>query len=789
MMEENQGYIAVKSIIEALENQLSVIEEVHQNQDFSGKRREIEEHLERCIHGLEARRQILVDQLEHISTQQDISILKVKENVNDLLENYHELQRAGASMYKRNPPAAERIWKEAKSVDMPTIDRKDLEIVVSVNLPSSLFELISDYGVVGIQNTNKKTNPPNSKIPSGDEMIANLKAQIEILQKERSDLEAKLKGDINDEINNLQKSKNEGEIEEEANEVDGASKAQSLHDKNENLQDVNAKLQHMIRRFESELSEKSLLCESLRKQAEALAKKWKIAKEKSKAKLVSETSNLKEQIELLKKEHNTPREPETPELHILKYRSEKLKRIEKISDSKETEFQVLARAIGFETLPTISIFREMTDFGDHRDSSRHHDLVKLLYHQITYWHMLEFEDLPVLQTVIDRYHDLIGTHSHDLDILAHIFSGVSLFLYTLCKYKGSSLKSEITVEPVIVKQLVQKHTRSRSFNGFSSSRVIPHMHALSQSYKRESIKGVVDSLGILAPPCLKTATDNLGPPVFTKSVELFPLRSSEDFLAQLMGVVGKCFGSVLTIVAAHLDPLLDKAILVENFAEIQQNEPNIQAVNSFLNDILSAFQRNLVHLTLSQQFFYEVFSRINNYLMNGVILRQQFCTEAFGKHLMEKLEALQVNIEDMGEMWVGGTKCMQGIKEVAAVLQHPHKNFLVDERIRKATCPSLNSRQLRQLLSNFCPGDSGKRVPIATINAIGALMPFTEETTVIVDINAVHPFPIKILHYFEVEDMLDMVPNPQIKAFVANITSDKFSSKSDASEEVIIVVE
>lgn len=101
-----------------------------------------------------------------------------------------------------------------------------------------------------------------------------------------------------------------------------------------------------------------------------------------------------------------------------------------------------------------------------------------------------------------------------------------------------------------------------------------------------------------------------------------PLRSSGDFFAQLKSLVGKCFGLLLAFVASRLDPLLDAAILVENFSAKRRSElPSLRPVIAFLQKTLSVFQVNLVYLTLSQQFFYEVFSRINNILMNGVLLR------------------------------------------------------------------------------------------------------------------------------------------------------------------------
>lgn len=40
--------------------------------------------------------------------------------------------------------------------------------------------------------------------------------------------------------------------------------------------------------------------------------------------------------------------------------------LEKINDAKETEYQKLARAVGYEPTPTMAVFRELTNFGDHR---------------------------------------------------------------------------------------------------------------------------------------------------------------------------------------------------------------------------------------------------------------------------------------------------------------------------------------------------------------------------------------------------------------------------------------
>jgi hypothetical protein len=87
-------------------------------------------------------------------------------------------------------------------------------------------------------------------------MISNLKAKIELLQKEQSVLEEKLNR-VNEEKSKQEKGGN-GPGEKLRNEVDGAAETQNLHDKSVDSHEINTKLQHMIRRYESELSEKSL---------------------------------------------------------------------------------------------------------------------------------------------------------------------------------------------------------------------------------------------------------------------------------------------------------------------------------------------------------------------------------------------------------------------------------------------------------------------------------------------------------------------------------------------------
>jgi len=235
-------------------------------------------------------------------------------------------------------------------------------------------------------------------------------------------------------------------------------------------------------------------------------------------------------------------------------------------------------------------------------------------------------------------------------------------------------------------------------------------------------------------------------------------------------LVSKCFGLLLAQIASKLDPLLESTILIESFSSKTKSEiPSIAPLINLLQKALSVFQVNMVHLSLSQQFFSEVFLRINNILMNGVLLRQQFCTEAFGVYLKHRIEHLQETADEMGSMWIGKIDdCFQGIKQISAVLTLPNKASLAEEKHRRHICPHLNVLQLRQLLALFTPGEYGKRVPVSVINSIAAknTSTNTEVDKILVDVNIIRPFPIKVLHYFEVEDMQRLTITQNVRGMI-----------------------
>jgi len=391
------------------------------------------------------------------------------------------------------------------------------------------------------------------------------------------------------------------------------------------------------------------------------------------------------------------------------------KMLEKLAAIKESEWQKLARTIGSDPATTTHILEDMLAFsGEGRTLAP----ACLVYHQMTYWRIIEFGGLPVLQAVINSFVSIISKHIADLDMLTHIFSEASLLLYALCNNGNSYSDEMITVEPIDPKE-VENHTRNH------------------------------------------------------EKKALHPLRSSSDFFAQLKGIVARCFGLLLAHIASKLDPLLESTILIDNFAS-NAEIPSLAPIVDLLQKALSFFQVNMVHLSISQQFFSEVFLRINKILMNGVLLKQQFCTEAFGIYLKHRIEHLQNIADEMGQMWIGNTENgFQGIKQIAAVLALQDKAQLVEEKHRKHLCPNLNTLQLRQLLAMFTPGEFGKRVPISVINSVSLRSPTTESDRILRDVNVVRPIPVRVLHYFMVEDMQKLVVTPGTRALVEGLANHK----------------
>lgn len=197
-------------------------------------------------------------------------------------------------------------------------------------------------------------------------------------------------------------------------------------------------------------------------------------------------------------------------------------------------------------------------------------------------------------------------------MLTHLFSGASLFLYTLYNYHALDLEDTISVEPLDIKQITQvfkncinkclyaqdeyqtRTSRSTSVNALilhqSGKLFSPLFYALKCSFNgnnrtvRVTIVLFASSWKLLCVPsiwyfcvlqyfCLHIKSGS------SAKQQFLPLSSVDDFFSQLKAIVGKCFGLMLALAAGQLEPLLEASILVENFAMKKRNEiPSLRPI-------------------------------------------------------------------------------------------------------------------------------------------------------------------------------------------------------------------
>jgi len=189
----------------------------------------------------------------------------------------------------------------------------------------------------------------------------------------------------------------------------------------------------------------------------------------------------------------------------------------------------------------------------------------------------------------------------------------------------------------------------------------------------------------------------------------------------------------------------------------------------------------MIHPTLAQQLFYTLFGFMKGSLLNGILLRQQFCSESFAAFLLPKVEALDLWAK-RDPIWLGNASDqLLPVKQISQVLMLKDKTQIVDEKIRKNMCPDLNPLQLRQLLAMYTPDEYGKRVPITVINSIAIPQSKAEEMKILVDLGEIAPFPVNKLHYVDITDTYHFSIPFALKTAIERI----FTSPDDDEEDTV----
>jgi len=245
--------------------------------------------------------------------------------------------------------------------------------------------------------------------------------------------------------------------------------------------------------------------------------------------------------------------------------------------------------------------------------------------------------------------------------------------------------------------------------------------------------------------------------------------------------------SVVKILAKRIEASIESVFLVENFKSVkgiknsQVLTAGVTELTTYLSEVvIGVFQQAMIHPTLAQQLFYTLFGFVKGSLLNGILLRQQFCSESFAAFLLPKVEALD-QWAKRDPIWLGNAADqLLPVRQISQVLMLKDKTQIVDERIRKNMCPDLNPLQLRQLLAMYTPDEYGKRVPITVINSITIPQSKAEEMKILVDLGEIAPFPVNKLHYVDITDTYHFSIPFALKTAIERI----FASPEDDDEDV-----
>ncbi|KAN0033402.1 hypothetical protein ACTA71_002829 [Dictyostelium dimigraforme] len=424
--------------------------------------------------------------------------------------------------------------------------------------------------------------------------------------------------------------------------------------------------------------------------------------------------------------------------HMLEDRMELYRDVMEMIDFKETEWEKLARLAGCKELDTkllsdflLSCKLEHTSLGS-----------QMWFHQIDYWCPYEKDSSKgIFYGIIRSIVDFTIKNFDEVDLLSYLLACCSL---TLFLYKKSLVKL---------------------LNGANSIMpVIPTLDDLKELNERLYHQSSLHSSG-------KLSGDG-----------------SIDFIDQLQQSTGRTFGLIFKTTTLKLSPLVDGAILNENYnrklTSISASSfgsvgslgngfgsggaptlVSIELITAYLSSIITIFQHRMVHFTLSQRFFNQVFCWIGALIMKGFMLRQTFCTESFAAFVKAKIDFLTKWAEDIGNVWVGDVNnAFQQVREVINVLNIKDKEKIVDEKVRKQYCPTLSSNQLKQVLSLFTPGEyGGKRVSAKVIASIFPPSKSSAGQSFVQDENKLNTIPIDSLHYLEIQDIKTLSLPPSIR--------------------------
>jgi hypothetical protein len=143
-MENSEKFKDITSIVCTLEQHIKQCDEINQRleKEHCDITTLIEEHFDKCLSFLAARKIALLDQAEKKWNDEKNQIDQVKITLQDSMSSCTEIIKAGTAVYSNSKNAAEHIWEGAKHLPIPKTDAGSLSVV----LTGEIFDTIQNYG-------------------------------------------------------------------------------------------------------------------------------------------------------------------------------------------------------------------------------------------------------------------------------------------------------------------------------------------------------------------------------------------------------------------------------------------------------------------------------------------------------------------------------------------------------------------------------------------------------------------------------------------------------------------
>jgi myosin heavy subunit len=231
--------------------------------------------------------------------------------------------------------------------------------------------------------------------------------------------------------------------------------------------------------------------------------------------------------------------------------------------------------------------------------------------------------------------------------------------------------------------------------------------------------------------------------------------------------------TIYDALAPHARKLLD--------SDVEKRNIGLKHIRQYLGNCLQTFQTNRIEPRFVRQIFRQVFFFLNASIFNEIILRRDLCSSTKGMDIKIIISGLEEFCKraDTKEWLLGAAKELEPSKQVASVLLITNKTILSTQEGRSEVCHSISPLQLKQLLSNYQPGDFEEPVSRVVVESIVKLPNFSIEDPLCFDGNTVLPIEMSMICEHSLSDLKKTEIPEGLKAELESLHSKQLRNISN----------